>query len=124
MNNVFELLLSSPWFWIILVLVILILAFRPQLARLIDRTQKAKAEAGKDGAKIELEAGPSGAADKSPAASPPSASPAGAPPPPAPPGQSVEVGRGAVIHDLTTGDIGNIIVKGDEATPRKPGGRK
>jgi len=121
MNNVFELLLSSPWFWIALVLVILILAFRPQLARLIDRTQKAKAEAGKDGAKIELEAG---VTEKSPAASAPSASPAAAPLPPTPPGQSVEVGRGAVIHDLTTGDIGNIIVKGNEAKPRKPGGRK
>ena len=46
MVNPIQLLLSSPWFWIVLILIILIVAFRAQLARLIDRTQKANIEAG------------------------------------------------------------------------------
>jgi hypothetical protein len=77
MNDILKLLLSSPWFWIVLVLMILILAFRPQLARLIDRTQRARAEASKEGAKIEIEAASPSAAEKpSDASLPASATPA------------------------------------------------
>ena len=101
MVNPLEILLSSPWFWIVLILVVLIVAFRAQLARLIDRTQKAKVEAGKEGAKLELDAS-APAAEKTGAALPPSAPK---------PTQSVQVGQGAVIKDSTFGDIGNVIVK-------------
>lgn len=97
-----QLLLTSPWFWIVLILLILIVAFRAQIARLIDRTQKAKAEAGQEGAKIELEA-PIPAPEKPPAAA--------SPPPATPPAQSVQVGQGAVMNHATFGDIGNVIVK-------------
>lgn len=97
-----QMLFSSPWFWIVLILIILIVAFRAQLARLIDRTQKAKVEAGKDGAKFELEANAPPAAEKVPLAPPPFT---------ATPPQSVQVGQGAVIKDTHFGDIGNVIVK-------------
>jgi len=73
MADPIQLLLTSPWFWIVLVLIILIVAFRAQIARLIDRTQKARAEAGKDGARIELEA-PVPPSEKTPAAKPPTGS--------------------------------------------------
>jgi hypothetical protein len=102
MINPFELLFSSPWFWIVLILVILIVAFRAQLARLIDRTQKTKIEAGKDGARFELDASAPPAAEKAPPAPPPLT---------ATPHQSVQVGQGAVIRDSNFGDIGNVIVK-------------
>jgi hypothetical protein len=101
MVNPIQLLLSSPWFWIVLILVILIVAFRVQLARLIDRTQKANIEAGKDGAKLKLDAS-APAAEKAHATPPPSATT---------PTQGVQVGQGAVIKDSTFGDIDNVIVK-------------
>ena len=113
MVNPLEILLSSPWFWIVLILVILIVAFRAQLARLIDRTQKAKVEAGKEGAKLELDASTPSTTQKPHDVPPPLA---------ATPTQSVQVGQGAVIKDSTFGDIGNVIVKGEEAKPRKPEG--
>ncbi len=97
MADPIQLLLTSPWFWIVLVLIILIVAFRAQIARLIDRTQKARAEAGKDGARIELEA-PVPPSEKTPAAA-------------SPPAQSVQIGQGAVMNHVTFGDIGNVIVK-------------
>lgn len=113
MTNVFDALFSSTWFWIVLVLVILILAFRPQLARLIDRIQKATIEASRMGTKVEVKAGPVGAAEK-PFVTPP--------PPPTPAGQSVEVGHGAVISGSTFGDIGNVIVKDDAPAHAKTPG--
>ena len=102
MVNPIQLLLSSPWFWIVLILVILIVAFRAQLARLIDRTQKAKVEAGKEGAKLELDASTPSTTEKPHDVPPPLA---------ATPTQSVQVGQGAVIKDSTFGDIGNVIIK-------------
>jgi hypothetical protein len=114
MENPLQMLFSSPWFWIVLVLIILIVAFRAQLARLIDRTQKAKVEAGKDGARFELEANAPPVAEKAPPAPPPST---------ATPHQSVQVGQGAVMRDTHWGDIGNVIVKtapGPAPAPVKP----
>jgi len=112
MNDTPALLFSSPWFWIVLILVILIIAFRAQLARLIDRVQKAKVEAGKDGAKLEFE---------SPVADPTKPPAVPAPGSDAPttlaPRHSVEIGRDAAMHDVEMGDIGNTIVKNGAATP-------
>jgi hypothetical protein len=107
MVNPIQLLLSSPWFWIVLILIILIVAFRAQIARLVDRTQKANIEAGKDGAKLELDAS-APAAERAHAAAPPS-TPA--------PTQSVQVGQGAIIKDSAFGDIGNVIVKPASPAP-------
>ena len=106
-----QLLLSSPWFWLVLILIILIVAFRAQLARLIDRMQKTKVEAGKDGAKFELEASAPPASEKvSPAPPPLTATPT----------HNVQVGQGAVIKDANFGDIGNVIVKTAPSPPPAP----
>ena len=125
--NPFEILFSSPWFWLVLILLILIVAFRAQLARLIDRTQKAKVEAGKDGAKLELDASTSPATEKTPVAPPPAT---------AQPTQNVQVAQGATLTNTTFGDIGNVIVKpasspapappktASDATIRPAGGRR
>jgi hypothetical protein len=111
MNDTPALLFSSPWFWIVLILVILIIAFRAQLARLIDRLQKVNVEAGKGGAKVGIES-PISDAPKQPAVTTPS-SVASAP---LAPRQSVEVGREADMKDVEMGDIGNTIVKDGAAT--------
>jgi len=103
MADPIQLLLTSPWFWIVLVLIILIVAFRPQLARLIDRTQKARAEAGKEGARIELEA-PVPPSEKTPAATPSSTSQDTTPPPPPAPG-SVTMKDVLLDHASEIGEI-------------------
>ena len=101
MVNPLEILLSSPWFWIVLILVILIVAFRAQLARLIDRAQNAQVEASKEGFKVKF-ASTQLTTEKPHDVPPPLA---------ATPTQSVQVGQDAVIKDSTFGDIGNVIIK-------------
>jgi hypothetical protein len=111
-SNSLGLLLSSTWFWVVVILIILIIAFRAQLARLIDRLQKARIEAGKDGAKVEIDSPIPAAAEKPLAPSSPQ--PASATSPVSLPSHTVEVGRGAIMQNVTTGDIANVIIKSGE----------
>ncbi len=55
MEQLFNMLVQTPWPWIILGLFLVFIFFRRSIERLIDRTQKAKAKATKGGAEIEFE---------------------------------------------------------------------
>ena len=63
MEQVLKMLTETPWPWIVIVLLMLFLFFHKPIERMIDRTQKAKAKASKEGAEFEFESSPEISAD-------------------------------------------------------------
>jgi len=55
LEPVLMMLTKTPWPWIIVSLLLLLIFFRGPISRMIDRMQKAKVKAGVDGAEIEFE---------------------------------------------------------------------